>query len=44
MVEKLGHELLVTIDKDGPNSEFEKVLRDAEVIISHAAHDAGIVR
>jgi len=33
-LEKLGHELIVTSDKDGPNSEFEKHLADAEVVIS----------
>jgi formate dehydrogenase len=33
-LEKLGHELIVTSDKDGPNSEFEKHLPDAEVVIS----------
>jgi formate dehydrogenase len=29
-----GHELLVTADKDGPGSEFERHLPDAEVVIS----------
>jgi formate dehydrogenase len=33
-LEKLGHELIITSDKDGPNSEFEKHLADAEVVIS----------
>ncbi len=33
-LEKLGHELIVTSDKDGPSSEFEKHLSDAEVVIS----------
>src|SRR5260370_28138415 len=33
-LEKLGHELVVTSDKDGANSEFEKHLPDAEVVIS----------
>ncbi|HEY0124492.1 MAG TPA: NAD-dependent formate dehydrogenase [Rhizobium sp.] len=33
-LEDLGHELIVTSDKDGPNSEFEKHLPDAEVVIS----------
>jgi formate dehydrogenase len=33
-LEKLGHELIVTSDKDGPGSIFEKHLPDAEVIIS----------
>lgn len=31
---KLGHELIVTSDKDGANSQFEKHLPDAEVVIS----------
>lgn len=30
----LGHELVVTSDKDGPNSVFEKNLHDADVVIS----------
>jgi formate dehydrogenase len=29
-----GHELVVTSDKDGPDSEFERHLADAEVVIS----------
>ncbi|HWC09534.1 MAG TPA: NAD-dependent formate dehydrogenase, partial [Solirubrobacterales bacterium] len=29
-----GHELLVTADKDGPGSEFERNLPDAEAVIS----------
>jgi formate dehydrogenase len=29
-----GHELVVTADKDGPDSEFERHLTDAEVVIS----------
>jgi formate dehydrogenase len=33
-LEKLGHELIVTSDKDGPDSEFEKHLPGAEVVIS----------
>jgi formate dehydrogenase len=33
-LEKLGHELVVTSDKDGDNSEFDKHLPDAEVVIS----------
>jgi formate dehydrogenase len=31
---RLGHELVVTSDKEGPNSEFERHLSDAEVVIS----------
>ncbi len=29
-----GHELVVTSDKDGPDSEFERELADAEIVIS----------
>jgi formate dehydrogenase len=34
-LEDAGHELVVTSDKDGPNSEFEKELVDADVVISN---------
>jgi formate dehydrogenase len=33
-LEGLGHELIVTSDKEGANSEFDKHLADAEVVIS----------
>jgi len=33
-LEANGHELVVTADKDGANSEFEKQLVDADVVIS----------
>jgi formate dehydrogenase len=33
-LESAGHELLVTSDKDGPDSVFERELPDAEVVIS----------
>jgi formate dehydrogenase len=33
-LESQGHTLVVTSDKDGPNSAFEKELPDAEVVIS----------
>jgi formate dehydrogenase len=33
-LEAAGHELIVTSDKEGPDSEFEKHLADAEVVIS----------
>jgi formate dehydrogenase len=33
-LEGAGHELVVTADKDGPDSEFERHLPDAEVVIS----------
>jgi formate dehydrogenase len=33
-LESQGHKLIVTADKDGPKSEFERELPDAEVVIS----------
>ena len=33
-VESQGHTLVVTADKDGPNSAFERELPDAEIVIS----------
>jgi formate dehydrogenase len=33
-LESHGHELIVTSDKDGPDSEFERHLADAEIVIS----------
>jgi formate dehydrogenase len=33
-LERLGHEFIVTSDKEGPNAEFEKHLPDAEIVIS----------
>src|SRR6478609_4230794 len=33
-LEGLGHELVVTSDKDGEDSEFDKHLADAEIVIS----------
>jgi formate dehydrogenase len=33
-LEERGHELVVTADKDGPDSQFERELVDAEVVIS----------
>jgi formate dehydrogenase len=33
-LEDAGHQLIVTVDKDGPNSEFERELVDADVVIS----------
>jgi formate dehydrogenase len=33
-LESAGHELIVTADKDGPESEFEQRLPEAEVVIS----------
>jgi formate dehydrogenase len=34
LLEDAGHTLIVTSDKDGPNSVFEKELPDAEIVIS----------
>lgn len=33
-LESLGHKLIVTSDKDGADSEFERQLQDAEIVIS----------
>jgi formate dehydrogenase len=33
-LEERGHRLIVTADKDGPDSEFERELPDADVVIS----------
>src|SRR3990170_1346137 len=33
-LESNGHTLVITSDKDGPDSTFEKELRDAEIVIS----------
>src|ERR1700748_761372 len=33
-LEENGHELVVTSDKDGPDSEFERELPDADIVIS----------
>jgi len=33
-LEGLGHELVITSDKDGPDSVFEKHLPDADIVIS----------
>jgi len=33
-LEEAGHSLVVTSDKDGPDSEFERELADAEIVIS----------
>src|SRR5215211_4350530 len=33
-LEGAGHELVITSDKDGPDSEFERELPDADVVIS----------
>src|SRR5271169_6201426 len=33
-LEALGHKVVITSDKDGPNCVFEKELPDADVVIS----------
>jgi formate dehydrogenase len=33
-LEERGHELIVTSDKDGPDSEFERALPEADIVIS----------
>ena len=34
-LEERGHTYIVTSDKDGPDSVFEKELLDADIVISH---------
>lgn len=36
----LGHTFVVTSDKEGPNSEFERQLLDAEIVISQPFYPA----
>jgi formate dehydrogenase len=43
-LEMLGHELIVTSDKDGPDSEFERLLPEAEVVISQPFWPAYLTR
>ena len=43
-LEKLGHELIVTSDKDGSDSVFDKHLPDAEVVISQPFWPAYLTR
>ncbi|AEI79890.1 formate dehydrogenase Fdh [Cupriavidus necator N-1] len=43
-LEGLGHELIVTSDKDGADSAFEKHLPDAEVVISQPFWPAYLTR
>lgn len=33
-----GHEFVVTDDKEGPNSTFQKEIVDADVLITYVAH------
>ncbi|KAG9309801.1 hypothetical protein JVU11DRAFT_10177 [Chiua virens] len=37
-LQSLGHEYIVTDDKEGPNSEFQKHIKDAEVLITTPFH------
>jgi formate dehydrogenase len=43
-LEGLGHELIVTSDKDGPDSVFERELPEAEVVISQPFWPAYLTR
>ncbi len=43
-LEGAGHQLIVTSDKDGPDSEFEQALPDAEVVISQPFWPAYLTR
>lgn len=43
-LESRGHTLVVTSDKDGPNSVFEKEMQDAEIVISQPFWPAYITR
>ena len=42
--EEGGHELVVTSDKDGPDSEFERELPDADIVISQPFWPAYITK
>lgn len=42
--EEAGHELVVTSDKEGPDSEFERALPDAEIVISQPFWPAYLTR
>jgi formate dehydrogenase len=37
-LESRGHKYIVTSDKDGPNSEFEKLLPEADIVITTPFH------
>lgn len=43
-LEGLGHELVVTTDKEGPNSELDRHLADAEVVISQPFYPAYLTK
>jgi len=43
-LEKLGHKFVVTADKDGPSSVFERELPDADIVISQPFWPAYLTR
>ncbi|EJD02881.1 NAD-dependent formate dehydrogenase [Fomitiporia mediterranea MF3/22] len=43
-LESLGHEYIVTSDKEGPNSAFQKHIVDAEVLITTPFHPGYLTR
>jgi formate dehydrogenase len=43
-LEAAGHQLVVTSDKDGPDSEFERELPDADIVISQPFWPAYLTR
>jgi len=43
-LEGLGHELVVTADKEGPNSELDRHLADAEIVISQPFYPAYLTK
>ncbi|KAH9858767.1 NAD-dependent formate dehydrogenase, partial [Lenzites betulinus] len=43
-VEELGHEFIVTDDKEGPDSVFQKNIVDAEVLITTPFHPAYVTK
>ncbi|KAI4523477.1 hypothetical protein K525DRAFT_236811 [Schizophyllum commune Loenen D] len=43
-LKSLGHEFIVTDDKEGPNSVFQKNLKDAEVVITTPFHPGYLTR
>lgn len=43
-LEEAGHEFVVTSDKDGPDSEFERHLEDADIVISQPFWPAYLTR
>ena len=43
-LESQGHEFIVTDDKEGPNSEFQKHIKDADILISTPFHPTYLTR